>query len=253
MAISNELSRKLSDSRSRDAAMLETARHYIDAPGVETDEMVQLFHDIPCLNDRVQAEVDEILLRVQLANGLLPQAKFIFSTSANFYEVPGKIEEQIDPTPAFNICHNIVYMAEHLAESTNAPVRETMAALARIGVEVAIHFILTSERPEVKRDAKGNLIYFALVEMLALGTKTSAYQYCFTNPEKVKPGYFIHSDDIRPIIALRPGADERNFKGSIVLGETSVEHLVVPEKGKEFFYLGGGDGSSSPDPQGGKE
>ncbi len=183
---------------------------------------------------------------MQLANGLLPQAKFIFSTSANFYEIPEKIEEQVDPTQAFDICHNIVYMAEQLAETLNTPARETIAALARIGTEVAIHFILTGEGSEVKGMAKGNLIYFALIEMLALGTKTSAYQYCYTNPEKTTTEFFIYSDSIRPIIALRPGADERNFKGSVVFGATTIEHLVVPVEGKEFFYLGGGEESSSP-------
>ena len=253
MADTPELRERFRNYETRDAAMLDIARLYIDAPGVGTDEMIQLFHDIPCLNDREQAGTNEILLRVKFANGLLPQAKFVFSTSANFYEMPEEIEEQTDPTQAFNVCHNIVYMAEQLAETMNTPARETIAAFARVGVQVAIHFILTSERPEAKRSAKGNLIYFALIEMLALGTKTNAFQYCFTNPEKTTPEFFRHLDTIRPIIALRPGEDVRKFKGSIVLGETSVEHLVVPKKGNEFYYIGGDGEPSSPNPQGGEE
>ena len=253
MADTPELRERFRNYETRDAAMLDIARLYIDALGVGTDEMIQLFHDIPCLNDRKLADINEIFLRVRVANEQLPQARYIFSLCANFYEVPEKIEEQTDPGPAFVLCHNIVSQAEQLAETMNTPVRETIAVLARIGIQVAIHFILTSKRPEAKSQAKGNLIYFTLIEMLALGIKTNAYQYCFTNPEKATPEFFRHLDTIRPIIALRPGEDERKFKGSIVLGETAVEHLVVPKEGNEFYYIGGDGEPSSPNPQRGEE
>lgn len=150
---------------------------------------------------------------------------------------------------ALNLCHNVIYQAEQLAETMNTPVRETMAALARVGVQAAVHFILTSAKPEVRSYAKTNMIYFSLIEMLALGTKTSAYQYCYVNPEKAIPEFFWHSDDIRPIIALRPGEDEKRFKGSIAFGQTFIDHIAVPMEGREFYYIGRDEEPFSPDPQ----
>lgn len=226
--------------------MLDVARHYIDEPGVLTDEMVQLMEAAPFLNDRGQSELNQTLLDIGIANELLPRANQIFSLSAKIYGAPEKIEEQVDPAKAFSICHGGVYQAERFAESMNTPVRETIAALARIGAQVAIHFILTSEKPEIKSYAKTNLIYFALIEMLALGTRTNAYQYCYTDLQNTNPDFFRYRESIRPAVTFRPGEDERRFKGSIFFGETKIDHLVVALKGREFYYLG----TDPPDPQG---
>ncbi len=237
MAITAELREKFGNHKTRDEVMLDIARHYIGAPGVETDEMVQLFQEIPCLNDREQSEVETILLRALLANDLLPQAKDIFSVTASIYGAPKKIEEQTNPTLAFRICHSAVCQAEQLAETMNSPVRETIAALARVGTTVAIHFILTDDRPETRGLAKANLLYFSLIEMLSLGTKTNAFQYCYTDPDTTTSEFFAHLDSIRPVIALRPGADERKFKGSVAFGETPIDR-VIPIEGREFYYVG---------------
>ncbi len=225
MVITPELTQRFENPQSRDGAMLEIARFLISQPGIESLEMIKLLPQIPSLNDRNPDGIGDILLRVRLANQLLPEIKSVFGDGSSGFRLE------------LGTCNSGLAQAEELAGLLNAPYRETMAAFARAGVQTAIHLILNDERPEVKSIAKTHLIYFSLIEMLALGTKTGAYQYCFAHPQTASLEMFVDQETIRPIIQIRPGDDERKFKGSVAFGQTIIERLVVPLAGQEFYYI----------------
>jgi|CXWL01.1.fsa_nt_gi hypothetical protein len=215
--------------------MLEIARHLIDEPGIEASELIGLLQKVPSLNDSDTGGIEDILLRVRFTNQILPQIRSLFAD-----EMAGfKLE--------LEICHQGLAQAEELASLLNTPYRETMAAFARAGIQVVIRFILQEDgRLEIKSQAKTHLIFFALIEMLALGTKTGAYQFCYILPQTASPELFPDSDIIRPVVQVRPGEDERKFKGSVAFGQTLVERLIVPIPGQEFYYIADEDDSSDP-------
>lgn len=213
--------------------MLEIAHHLIGEPGIHTPELIGLFSGIPFLNDRDMVAMESILLRVRIANQLLPTIRSLFA------------DEMAGSDLELRTCHQGLIQAEELASAMNTPYRETMAAFARTGVQTAIHLLLNDQNTEIKRAAKTNLIFFSVIEMLALGTMTGSYQFCHVDPQNANPEFFTGYDTIRPIIKIRPGEDEKKFKGSIVFGETPIERVVVPVAGQEFYHIANDDSPPS--------
>lgn len=209
--------------------MLGIARHLISEPGIYASELIGLISGTPFLNDRDAVAMESILLRVRLANQLLPTIRSLFADEMAGFDLE------------LRTCHQGLIQAEELASAMNTPYRETMAAFARAGVQVMVQYILNDERAEIKSAAKTHLIFFSLIEMLALGTKTGSYQFCHVDPQNINPDFFLGQDTIRPIIRIRPGDDERRFKGSVVFGETLIEQVVVPVAGHEFYHIANGD------------
>jgi len=232
MAIPIELSARIHNYNTGDEAMLEAAYHYIHAPGFDTYDLYALLSELPFLNDRVIDEVNSVYQRVVIANSLLPKAKEVYTDMAwalGFSEL--KEAEMIN---AIKVCHYCVMGAKTIASSLDLPERETLAAFARIGVQTAAHILLHGKTEE-KSYVKSNLVYFAAIEVLALGTRTDSYQYCHVDPQNVDSNLFSSLDLIRPIVKIRKG-EEKKFFAQIIFGGVLVENRIVT-KGEIFYYL----------------
>lgn len=244
MAIPIELSAKIHNYDTRDEAMLEAAYYYIHASGFDTSALYALLSELPFLNDRELSEVNPIYQRVVTANSLLPQAKIFYSDMADALNHLESDEDQSEMMNAIKISHYGVMGAKTMASAMNLSEREVLAACARIGVQIAVRFLLHGKEEE-KPYVKANLVYFAAIEALALGTRTDSYQYCQIDPQKVDPNLFVSLDLIRPIIKIRK-EEEKKFFTQIVFGGTPVENRIITES-ESFYYLGENDNQERTD------
>ncbi len=215
--------------------------------------MIRLEEALPCLNELSEGEIQEVISRTAIANSMLERMKTEMAVRLQLLRFPEEegltLQEMLeqcitagDVALALKIAHLLMGLAEIYSEEWNTPNRETHAAIARVATQTCLHFLSTSQDPRIRGYAKTNLIYFATIEMLAIGCKTGAYQFCFIAPDAATPQSFIRTDSISPIIRLYPGDDERKFKGALAFGQVGVSETFSPLPGTEFFFLSNSEG-----------
>lgn len=254
MALTPEIKERLSNPSERDSAMFDLMVELIREPSCSTEEMIRTSVGLPVLNELSEQQIHEVLLRVHFANQILPQIREEFASWLSAFLIPGAerldfnnivsgISDSGTRTTMITICHIMVSQAEVIAEKFQTPKRETYAAIARAASQMAIKILVESDDEDLKRYAKTNLVYFATLEMLAIGVKTGSYQFGFVNPKDATTESFPRQELISPVIALHPGEDEKRFKADLVLGGKKVDGRIKPLPGMEFFYLSQPDGS----------
>lgn len=255
MALTPELKRKFSDPGQRDGAMMEVARALISETACSTDEMIHVQENLPCLNELLEGEIQEVISRTAIANSMLERIREEVAARLQIMGFPEEegliLKEMLERSSTagevalvLKVAHLLIGLAEIYSEEWNTPNRETHAAIARVAIQSCIHIMSTSQDPRIRRYAKTNLIYFTTIEMLSIGCKTGAYQFGFVAPDAATPQAFIRTDSISPIIRLYPGDDERKFKSALVFGQVGVNGTFSPLPGMEFFFLSdskGGD------------
>lgn len=236
MPLNTELNDRLRNSDTADSAMMEVADYYIHQPGIHSDEMAHLTELIPFINTIPDSLAHEILVRVKLTNGMLPEVRGFVGGCLHQLGFPGKdSEDAINQCRAlsidsiemaqiyFNLIHALLGRIEELAATWSMPLRELQATLARIGIETAVNLIEKSETQAIKRYAKTSLVYFADIEMLSLGCCTNAYQFSFVDPANIRLELLKDADQIMPIVDV---SKDTKLKGALALGLIEVKEVV---------------------------
>ncbi len=243
--INSELEERFRHPDGGDREMIGVLHHLIALPVLSTQELVNTIEAVPFLNTSTPKQLQERLERVRQSQNILPivQKEFVLDFQ-DFMKPEDKpvemtFDQELRLYPSVDLikyCYILTAIVDHLATSLNLPVRETYAAVARLGIQVCIHS-LSNDDTAARCQAKKSLHYFAAIEMLALGIKTNAYQFAFVDPYEVNAEIFELSDQIIPVIKVFPGEDETKFIASQAYGAIVVSKNIGPLGGLNFHYL----------------
>ena len=231
MPISKEQSERLTNPQQSDTAMFEVAQHFIHEPAIQTHEITPLIETVPFLNQLDNSTSFDVVSRFKTVNEALPQIRIMLCGILE--QLNSELPES--PEETLTVVNSLLASLDYLACEWNLPQRELCAAVARLGAESAIGQIVTGQDSLSKRQGKTHLIYFSLIEMLALGCRTNAYQFDFIHPDDVDVTLLSGLDTIQPL-TLADG--DKELQSKLVFGAIEVQQVVsTGAGGMKFLHL----------------